>query len=366
MRRESIGFVLSAASIRFATASLQATAVAFLALTGIRTPLISYMVILMWASIAIGSLAATLAKRAKASSLIGLPLMALGLITLAVNPKLAALSIMVAGFGSGMAGSALAPSLHRLSSRERPMEGLGSYSLGLSVGLITATLVSSLMPPSKLGIVFIAAGAVAVASAVHVLLTPVPSHANIHIRLPGLSDVKKFFTTRRFAKAFYVNFLYSTIFPLVLSYWSLYAIKVLGMSTEQAFGLLTAMFVISAAIRLASIRLRNVRAAEITALAALTISTILLSTNVTMLVTAGIILFGVPHALVYPVSLYESFESSPDSEIKVSYVIALSSGAGEVLAPLVASLMVALGAIEHIYIISVPLAVVTLSLALAL
>lgn len=366
MRRESLGFVLSAASIRFATASLQATAVAFLAISGIKTPLISYMVILMWISIAFGSLAATLAKRAKASSLVGLPLMALGLITLALSPSLAVLSIIAAGFGSGMAGSALAPSLHRLSSRERPMEGLGSYSLGLSLGLIAATLISSLMPSSELGLVFIAAGAVAIASALHVLLTPLPSHANVHIRLPALSDLRRFFTTRRFAKAFYVNFLYSTIFPLVLSYWSLYAIKVLGMSTGQAFGLLTAMFVISAAIRLGSTRLRNVKAAEIAALVALTISTALLSTNVIEFVTAGIILFGVPHALIYPVSLYESFESSPDSEIKASYVIALSSGAGEVLAPLVASLMVMLGAIEHIYVVSVPLAAVALALALVL
>jgi len=365
--RGASSLVVSTASLRFATALLQATVAIFLALSGFSVSMIPYVVIDLWVSTALGSLLASLAGGTRSAVVAGLSLMAIGLAMLALRPGLSIVAVAAAGVGSGMAGSVLAPSLHRLSSGERPLEGVATYSLGLSLGLIAATLTSSLMPKGYLWLAFLIASIIVLTSLAHSLLAPIHPRANLSVRLPGPKDFVSLFKTRRFANAFYVNLLYSTIFPLVLSYWPLYAVKALGLSTMEAFGFMAAMFSLSAMLRFASAKVSRVRRVKLVALGLLVVSTALLSTGLWPLALAGLLLFAVPHAVVYPVSLYESFASAPDEEVKANYVISISSGVGEVISPFIASVAIALGGLHGtLYLAALPLALGATIIGLAI
>lgn len=361
VNRSAIGLVASTAAIRFITSLLQAVAPLYLVLLGLRSIVASYVIVILWVSIASGSVIATAIGSAFMTSIAGLLVASGGLALFLSFRAAAALGIAVAGLGAGIAGSALAPSLHVLSSEDRPFEGIGAYSLGLSIGLICALLSSSLASPRYLWIVFAAASIVSLATAVIIALRPPPRHANLKVRIPGPSDLFRFFSDRGFARVFYINLTYSLAFPLVLSYWSIYAVDVLRLSTSTAFGAMAAMFTISMAIRAAALRARNVLPLEWASILSFIVSSAMLSSGVTLVSILGIMLFSVPHALIYPTTLYESLRQRPGEEVKASYLMSISSGAGEILAPMAATLIILSGGLPHIYEATVVLSVAALA-----
>jgi len=358
LRKEALALTASTASIRFSTAILQTVTPLFLALTGFKLANVALFTIILWASIAVGSIAAALIREPGYVGFVGLVLLGIGLLLLYMSPSAAMLAVPLSGIGSGIASSILAPLLHKLSSVERPFEGVASYSLALSIGLVTAMAFTSIMSPRGVTMAFLGAAVVSVSIAVFLLAYRVEL-PRVMIELPSVDDAVKMFKVRPFAKAFASNFAYSLILPLVLSYWPLYSSKVVCLPVTTSFALLSVLFLMSGTIRGLSMGLRSVEGSQKLAVTALVISTALLATRGEILSVIGLLLFSVPHALVYPTTLYQAMTSSR-SEIKANYVFSLSSGAAEVLSPILAGLVITGWGLEALYVVAVPLALASM------
>jgi len=358
LRKEALALTASTASIRFSTAILQAVTPLFLALTGFKLANVALLTVILWASIAVGSIAAALIREPSYVGFVGLVLLGIGLLLLYVSPSAAMLAIPLSGIGSGIASSILAPLLHKLSSVERPFEGVASYSLALSIGLVTAMAFTSILSLRGVTMSFLGAAAVSVSIAVLLVAYRVEL-PRVRVELPSVDDAVKMFKVRPFAKAFTSNFAYSLILPLVLSYWPLYSSKVIYLPVTTSFALLSMLFLVSGTIRGVSMGLRSVEGPQKLAVTALVISVALLATRSEILSVIGLLLFSVPHALVYPTTLYQAMTSSR-SEVKANYVFSLSSGVAEVLSPMLAGLVITGWGLEALYVMAVPLALASM------
>ncbi|MFP3319431.1 MAG: hypothetical protein RXO24_02630 [Acidilobus sp.] len=358
MRKEALALTASTASIRFSTAILQAVTPLFLALTGFKLANVALLTIILWASIAVGSIAAALIREPSYVGFAGLVLLGIGLLLLYMSPSAAMLAVPLSGIGSGIASSILAPLLHKMSSVERPFEGVASYSLALSIGLVAAMAFTSILSPRGVTMAFLGAAVVSVSIAVFLVAYRVEL-PRVMVELPSVDDTVKMFKVRPFAKAFTSNFAYSLILPLVLSYWPLYSSKVIYLPVTTSFALLSVLFLMSGTIRGVSMGLRSVEGPQKLAVTALVISVALLATRGEILSVIGLLLFSVPHALVYPTTLYQAMTSSR-SEVKANYVFSLSSGTAEVLSPILAGLVITGWGLEALYVVAVPLALASM------
>ncbi|MCG2891217.1 MAG: hypothetical protein RXN29_01980 [Acidilobus sp.] len=358
MRKEALALTASTASIRFSTAILQAVTPLFLALTGFKLANVALLTIILWTSIAVGSIAAALIREPRYVGFAGLALLGIGLLLLYVSPSAAMLAVPLSGIGSGLASSILAPLLHKMSSVERPFEGVASYSLALSIGLVTAMAFTSILSLRGVTMSFLGAAAVSVSIAVFLVAYRVEL-PRVRVELPSIDDAVMMFKVKPFAKAFTSNFAYSLILPLVLSYWPLYSSKVIYLPVTTSFALLSALFLVSGTIRGVSMGLRSVEGPQKLAVTTLVISVALLATRSEILSVIGLLLFSVPHALVYPTTLYQAMTSSR-SEVKANYVFSLSSGVAEVLSPMLAGLVITGWGLEALYVMAVPLALASM------
>jgi len=368
LRKEALALTASTASIRFSTAILQAVTPLFLALTGFKLANVALLTTILWTSIAVGSIAAALIREPRYVSFAGLVLLGIGLLLLYVSPSAAMLAVPLSGIGSGLASSILAPLLHKMSSVERPFEGVASYSLALSIGLVAAMAFTSILSLRGLSMAFLGAaavsmaflGAAAVSVSIAVFLVAYRVELpRVRVELPSVDDVVMMFKVKPFAKAFTSNFAYSLILPLVLSYWPLYSSKVIYLPVTTSFALLSVLFLMSGTIRGVSMGLRSVEGSQKLAVTALVISVALLATRGEILSVIGLLLFSVPHALVYPTTLYQAMTSSR-SEVKANYVFSLSSGTAEVLSPILAGLVITGWGLEALYVVAVPLALASM------
>jgi hypothetical protein len=358
LRKEALALTASTASIRFSTAILQAVTPLFLALTGFKLANVALFTIILWASITVGSIVAALIREPRYVGFAGLVLLGIGLLLLYISPSAAMLAVPLSGIGSGIASSVLAPLLHKMSSVERPFEGVASYSLALSIGLVAAMAFTSILSLRGLTMAFLGAAVVSVSIAVFLVAYRVEL-PRVRVELPSIDDAVMMFKVKPFAKAFTSNFAYSLILPLVLSYWPLYSSKVIYLPVATSFALLSALFLVSGTIRGLSMGLRSVEGSQKLAVMALVISVALLATRSEILSVIGLLLFSVPHALVYPTTLYQAMTSSR-SEVKANYVFSLSSGAAEVLSPMLAGLVITGWGLEALYVVAVPLALASM------
>jgi len=358
LRKEALALTASTASIRFSTAILQAVTPLFLALTGFKLTNVALLTIILWASIAVGSIAAALIREPSYVGFAGLVLLGIGLLLLYISPSAAMLAVPLSGIGSGLASSILAPLLHKMSSVERPFEGVASYSLALSIGLVTAMAFTSILSLRGVTMSFLGAAAVSVSIAVFLVAYRVEL-PRVRVELPSVDDAVMMFKVKPFAKAFTSNFAYSLILPLVLSYWPLYSSKVIYLPVTTSFALLSVLFLVSGTIRGVSMGLRSVEGPQKLAVTTLVISVALLATRSEILSVIGLLLFSVPHALVYPTTLYQAMTSSR-SEVKANYVFSLSSGVAEVLSPMLAGLVITGWGLEALYVVAVPLALASM------
>jgi len=358
LRKEALALTASTASIRFSTAILQAVTPLFLALTGFKLANVALLTVILWASIAVGSIAAALIREPSYVGFAGLVLLGIGLLLLYISPSAAMLAVPLSGIGSGIASSILAPLLHKMSSVERPFEGVASYSLALSIGLVAAMAFTSILSLRGVTMSFLGAAAVSVSIAVLLVAYRVEL-PRVRVELPSVDDAVKMFKVRPFAKAFTSNFAYSLILPLVLSYWPLYSSKVIYLPVTTSFALLSMLFLVSGTIRGVSMGLRSVEGPQKLAVTTLVISVALLATRSEILSVIGVLLFSVPHALVYPTTLYQAMTSSR-SEVKANYVFSLSSGVAEVLSPMLAGLVITGWGLEALYVMAVPLALASM------
>ncbi len=362
----SAGLIAATASMRFITVVLQSVAPLYIVLSGGPTREVSIIIAILWAGVTIGSLLASTVSWSDLALMVGLPMLSAGTALLAAEPRAALASVTIAGLGAGMLGSTLAPSLHLSSGSERPHEGIAGYGLGLSTGLVAATALAALangLPGLRL-LLAISAGVPVAAAVSAYLMRP----RRVRVRLPTIAEAIEIAQRSPFLRPFTVNLFYSLTMPLVLSYWSIYATKYLGLSVGLAFALLTAHYVLSGLVRLVLYRARteSLRSITLEALAAFVAASLLFLTRGWWLMAVGLLMLAVPHALIYPISLYEALASSPGREVEASYIFSISAGGGEVLGSLVAlGLVEALG-LGRVYVALLPLSLLSLTAYLGL
>ncbi len=359
MRRGASALAATAASTRFSTSILQAATPLLLAWAGVRLYGIALLTIALWVGSGVGSLLAAALGDPRRVSVTGLLTMAAGTLTLFLEPRLAVVCVPLAGLGSGLAASILPPILHMMSSSDRPFEGVARYSLSLSVGLVLAMAFTSLASMSSIRLAFIASALVSLSIALVLAVSRIEVPM-VKVEVPSPADALALLASRPFGLPFTSNLAYSLVLPMIISYWSLYSLRVVGIAPEVSYAILAAMFLSSGVIRWLSAGLRDVRKAQLASEIFLVASLSLIATRLWWLVVTGVILFSVPHSLIYPTTLYQALSSGGDP-VKANYVFLVSSGAGEVLSPVLAALVITKAGLGALYFAALPISAVSLA-----
>lgn len=362
------GFVL-ALSLRLLTSSL-AIVIPLFAVDrlGVTPSEAGVFIVLLWVGNAAGvASAVTVVRNQSVSSLAGFSVMALSLASLgyAGSGQWAPLFAFASGAGMGLPQPFLSALMHLDSGPDTPFLGLGLYSTALGVGLVLGPLVSfgglsfwgfsgvfyGLSLVCLLGIGAAALGHGAIAGERR---PPSPSPA---AWLRALRE-------RVFARAFTVNFLYSLLLPVFLSYGAIYAEGRFGFTSTSALLLFTGVFVVSVIARVLAARIRS----GFDRLLLAAIVTLLGSTLCVALATSwpvfvvGMVLFSLPHAFVFPITSFYAFSSAKEEGVmNASYAFQASSGAAELLSPAAAVFLVAAGGLSSLFLAGSVLAAAALA-----
>jgi hypothetical protein len=358
--------------LRLLTSSLLIVIPLFLSESlGLPDEYIGEYVLLLWLGNAAGVLASiTALKRQSPSSLLGFGLLVLSLLGMALsgsNRLPVAFSVIAAGVGMGMAQPFLAGLMHLDAGRENPYRGIGLYSVALGVGLVLGPLIPyGVLMVGGFPVVFLALSALAAVGLTEVL---------VQIYQEGLSSPGKrqyslsftqwvsAFKSRGFSQAFSVNFLYSLLLPIVLSYGGVYGENRFGISSSTALLAFTAAFSLSTLVRSVAVLFRqNTRLS-------LLVSGVFLSGSFLVMGAApsftifllGLLAFSIPHALVLPSTNYIALRSvQKDIVMNASYAFQVSSGVAEFVSPAMAVQVIALSGLSSIFLTMTPFAVLLL------
>jgi hypothetical protein len=338
------GFILTL-SVRLLTSALAILIPLFsIDALGASASLAGVFVLLLWVGNAIGVVAAVLALRNQSySSIAGFCLVAISLAGLALGQRpFAPLFILVSGVGVGLPQPFLSAFMHIDSRPERPFSGLGLYSTALGVGLILGPLVAyGAFPLGGFAGAFLALSAfcaLGIAGAVlghgNVVRRPAPS-------VPSISAWAASLRVWAFRRAIITNLLYSLLLPVFLSYGAIYAERSFGFTPTGALLLFTVVFVLSVSLRLAAVRFE----ARLDRLLLLSSVLLLLSTltlgfsHTWQFFVAGMLMFSLPHAYIFPIANYYALASSKDV-MNASYAFQASSAAAEFITPAAAVLLI--------------------------
>ena len=337
-------------------------------------------ILLIWIGSAAGMLLAiTATKKHHLSSLIGFFSLSVALIGFAFSTSSFSGSAVIgslvalAGVGMGLPQPFLAPSMHLNSKSERPFVGIGLYSIALAIGLILGPFIASIFfALGGFSLVFLVLAGVAMigaclAAARNFISRNDPVLESKASRL-SFSSWMKALRTRAFANSFVLNFLYSMLLPIVISYAGVYGEARFGISAPNILFLFTATFVASALIRVyVTSRARKLRSLILPSLVFLISSIVLIgSAPTSLLFIAGMMIFSIPHALIFPVTNFYALKSvSQDLVMNASYVFQTSSGIVEFVSPSIAGIAVALYGISNLFLIMSPIAFIALFWAIA-
>ncbi len=363
------GFTIALA-LRVLTSSLAIVVPLYAISQGASTSEAGVFVVLLWLGNGVGAAAATLAIRDQSvSTAAGFIILGASMSLLGLNAPYAPLSlgVLAAGVGMGLPQPFLSAVMHLDSAPELPFTGLGIYSTALGVGLVLGPLVAygvhdsygfpgvfeALALFSILGVVGAWAGRGGLAG------RPRPP-------APSVTGWARALLKPRFRRAFAVNFLYSLLLPVFLSYGGVYAEERFGFSPGGAFLLFTLVFLVSAGVRYASIRsARNHGRLLLASVGTLVASALCLALAPSWPVfVAGMLLFSVPHAMVFPLTNFLAFRSVESGEvINASYAFQASSGAAEVLSPAMAVVLIPVAGLQGVFAAGAAVAAVALVLA---
>jgi MFS family permease len=315
---------------------------------GYTTRSIGVPIALIWVGNAVGALLAFyVLRRVVFNNMLGFLLISLSFLGFgsgSANHNLVPLLVFTGGVGSGCVQPLLIPIVHMWSLNGRRYSGVGLYSVALSLGLIMGPFVASFADSStNYSTLYLALSLLAAAFFVlsglfrgEGIISSVPKNTS--------SSFRRTLSNRAFIREFTLNFLYSLTLPVVLSYTTVIGESDYGVSTSLMYRLMTLMFLISLLLRIVATSSKSERFERkmLFPAAILPISISALAFHVNPLVYAtGLVLFSIPHAFVYPWSLFNTLQSSkPDSLPAVSYLFSLSSGAAETASPPVASYFV--------------------------
>ena len=363
------GFAIALA-LRLLTSSLAILVPLYAISLGASPSEAGVFVVVLWLGNGVGAAMATLAIRNQSVSstagfvILGASMLALGSRVPSV-PLL--LGVLASGIGMGLPQPFLSAAMHLDSAPERPFTGLGVYTTALGVGLVLGPLVAygvhvaygfsgvfeALAVVSALGAVGAWAGRGGLAGRPR---PPVPS-------VVGWARALAKPSVRR---ALAVNLLYSLLLPVFLSYGGVYAEARFGFSPGGAFLLFTLVFLVSASARYASIgRTMDPGRVLLASTGFLVVSALCVGLAPSWpAFVAGMLLFSVPHAMVFPVANFLAFRSVDEGDVaNVSYAFQASSGAAEVLSPVMAVILIPVAGLQGLF--SIGAAVACLAFVLA-
>lgn len=355
------GFVL-ALSVRLLTSALVIVIPLFaIGALGSTASGAGIFILLFWIGNAAGVGGAVFALRNQSySSVAGFAVVALSMLGLATTGSgLASIFILTSGAGVGLPQPFLSVFMHADSSPGRPFTGLGLYSTALGAGLILGPLVAyGAFPGYGFAGVFVALSAVSAIGIVGAVLGHGRTAGRPKPSIPSVSSWLRAFRVPTFGRAVAVNFLYSLLLPVFLSYGAIYAEDRFAFAPSSALLLFTTVFTLSAVLRLLAVRFE----ARLLRLWTLAVAILLLST-VTVGVApswqyfaAGMLLFSVSHAYVFPVANYYALSNSGGDVMNASYAFQASSAAAEFITPAAAVVLVPYTGVHGLFLLGALLA----------
>ena len=356
-----MGFVL-AMSVRLLTSALVIVIPLFaIDALGSSASEAGVFVLLLWVGNAAGVAAAVLALRNQTyASVAGFTLVGASMLGLALGGRGSAPAFMlISGAGVGLPQPFLSAFMHADSRPGKPFSGLGLYSTALGAGLILGPLAAyAALPSFGFSGAFLTLSAVC---AVGVACATLGRGAASDRPRPSAFSPRALLRAARneaFSRATLVNLLYSLLLPVFLSYGAVCAEERFGVAPADALLLFTAVFVLSLAFRLAALRLEAGLGRLLTASAAL----LLLSTLAVGLApswpyfVAGMLLFSVPHAFVFPIANYFALSSAGEDVMNASYAFQASSAVAEFITPAAAVLILPGTGVQGLFLLGAVLA----------
>jgi MFS family permease len=278
-----------------------------------------------------------------------------------------AATIVLSGFGLSLVQAFLIPSLHLSATRDRPHAGIANYSFALSLGTVVGPLAAA-ATISFYGFspLFLILSAVSVVTFVVAMKLGVQrSFEGEDTRKAILpSNIIRTMRQKAFASFYLLNFLYSLLLPILLSYGGIFAETKFGIAASNVLAIFAGVFVISSGLRLLLSRTRLDHFRSLLTLGFLTLFLsflLMASANTFSLFLFGFFIFAIPHALVYPITTFMALESAgKEAIISSTYIFATSSGIAEFISPLAAVSIIILYNFSFLYLVMTPIALVGL------
>lgn len=334
---------------------------------------VGWMIAGFWIANAVGTIiAAGVIRNRRSSLLVGFVVLFLAFLGAALlhSPIGYAFCIVLSGLGLSIVQAFLIPTMH-VSSGLRPHIGIANYSTALSLGMIAGPLVAAaaiyVYGFSTLFVILAVLSIVvfAIISAFGIQR----SFASEDTR-PGIlpKNIFKVLRQRLFAKFYALNFLYSMLLPILLSYGGIYAEEKFSVTSSEVLALFATVFTISTFMRVLFTRSepRHFQILLITGFSFLFVSFAIIGYAVSFpLFLLGFLLFSVPHALIYPITTFSALESGGrEAMITTTYIFQTSSGVAEFISPLVAVPIISLYSFSWVFLAMVPIALGGLLLSL--
>lgn len=337
---------------------------------------IGWMIAGFWIANAIGTIiAAGIIRSRNRSTLSGFALLALAFFGAALihNPLGYSLSIVLSGLGLSLVQAFLIPTMHLSGTDERPHKGIADYSTALSLGMIAGPLVAgaSIYLSGYYDLFFLLVAILVVVFIISFRIGIQKSFKGEDTRRGILpSNIVKTMKQKGFASFYTMNFLYSLLLPILISYGGVFAEDKFHVTTTEVLLMFAAVFSVSAMLRVlfSHSDVGHFHTFLMIGFVVLGLSFALIGlTNNLYLFIAGFLFFSVPHALIYPISTYLALDSAgPDGLISSTYIFATSSGIAEFLSPLAAVQIIAVYGFSPLFLVLVPIAVVGLLLSTAI
>ncbi len=337
---------------------------------------IGWMIAGFWIANALGTIiAAGIIRSRNRSTLSGFAVLALAFFGAALiqDPLGYSLSIVLSGFGLSLIQAFLIPTMHLSGTDERPHKGIADYSTALSFGMIAGPLIAgaSIYLSGYYDLFFLLVAISIVVFIISFRIGIQKSFVGEDTRKGILpSNIIKTMKQRGFANFYMMNFLYSLLLPILISYGGVFAENEFHVTTTQVLVLFAAVFLVSSILRVLFSRseTKHFRTYLMIGFIVLGLSFALIGlANNQYLLLAGFLLFSVPHALIYPITTYLALDSAgPDALISSTYIFSTSSGIAEFLSPLAAVPIIAVYGFSALFFALTPIAVIGLFLSIVI
>ncbi|MGC8567002.1 MAG: MFS transporter [Caldisphaera sp.] len=356
--------LLSTSSIRFSSIIAQSVVPLYLIGLKFSPKIASIAIAILWISNGIGSIISSFVEKKRLTFIIGFIIALMGLLLLINFKQIIFIyaSIGLLGIGLGVISVLIAPLMHTLVE-SRDYTGIGLYSLGLSIGLILGTLISSVVIKLlNIKYVFLITVFYLIFSLIFSLRLNLNSNNVFKLNF-SFKEFLKIIENKEFLKSYLVNFFYSFLLPLMISYWGIYEEYKNKLNPSYIMLFLFFMFLISTIFRYKSLHLneRTINLYEILSIFSLPILFLLINTGNLFLGIISLLIFSLPHAFIYPVSLYKAYKSLNENDLYIgNYIFSTSSGIAEFFSPVIASFAISTFSLNNLYLFFAPIAFLTL------